>query len=261
MASTTAPQVIPFSTVHRPASPNHAGLAVPDRLLAINKYLLDGRQSNGLPADYMIHEVGGEGSSVVKQPKLRNPTPQSLVSGLYLDASLTGGPAQIDGSYIKECVRSSVQIAQLQLFCDGNHRTAVLALSEALAAVNVLLCVRPFEIYVRICNAKHLTTDSLVDGLTLFVRGAVRLPEQKVREGDTGALEKVIKTTVSDQERETFAKACKTIDADRKALLAKQRQIQDAQDTDAKRKIYAQFEKDNINMYLDYNSLGLFVPK
>lgn len=219
--SSSTQTAVKFSTVLRPA-PTHTSLADPVRLLSLNQYLLDGRQNSGAPAAY---------SNTSAQSRVR--------TQLYLDTNLSGGE---QGNYIQECVRSSLKIAELrkfpsfgpvrtgvnfcftELFGDGNHRTAVLALSESLAAVNIHLDgVRPFEIYVRISNVGEQTTEALVENVTQFVRSCVRLPVQKFKKTKTSTEEKasteektiteefVVEKPVTDADREEWAAACKYI--------------------------------------------------
>ncbi|KAF8212690.1 hypothetical protein K438DRAFT_1751132 [Mycena galopus ATCC 62051] len=238
MSSTAAPPpVILFTTVPRPAAGNHVGLADAARLLAINKYLLNGRQTNGQPADYILYEPQGEGSAARNSPNFAT---------LHLSPTYR---AQTKGSYIMECVRSSLKIAELQLFADGNHRTATLALFEALAAVNILLEVRPFEIYVRICNSK-------------------KLPATSSRQYYPVRSWSLTPTIVADADREIWAEACKEIAVYRETLVKKEKEIKDitanaklslADAVAARRKIWLEFKKNNIAA-MDYKSLGLAVP-
>ncbi|KAJ6528448.1 hypothetical protein B0H19DRAFT_1083391 [Mycena capillaripes] len=236
--SSSTQTAVKFSTVLRPA-PTHTSLADPN---------------SGAPAAY---------SNTSAQSRVR--------TQLYLDTNLSGGE---QGSYIQECVRSSLKIAELQLFGDGNHRTAVLALSESLAAVNIHLDgVRPFEIYARISNVGEQTTEALVEDVTQFVRSCVRLPVQKFKKTKTSTEEKasteektiteefVVEKPVTDADREEWAAACKYIGTYRDRLVAKQTQIRAAGSLLEKRKIFDDFKRDDINGYLDYKRLNFFMPQ
>lgn len=70
---------------------------------------------------------------------------------------------------IRELCNSAYRIKEEQFFQDGNHRTAILSIYEALADVNVVLDVHPLRLYAIISNRLERRSEEVLENLFQLV--------------------------------------------------------------------------------------------
>lgn len=101
------------------------------KLLALNNWILGGK-------------LAGGGTPAYRSPSLQ----AGVQRGYYFSpAVLNIGPTAPPLTALNELAKTALSIAHNQIFLDGNHRTATLAIVEYLASVGVQLRNSPARIY------------------------------------------------------------------------------------------------------------------
>lgn len=74
-------------------------------------------------------------------------------------------PEKLKTGFIREICNSAYRIKENQYFQDGNHRTAILSIYEALADVDIMLDVAPMRLYAIISNRLEYTHEEVLENL------------------------------------------------------------------------------------------------